>query len=605
MIPEDLKKCDNWLTFTYTGKPEDKRTDKVPRLLNGDFFSPVKNPDHKPHSYDEVKHLDNIGYYIPDGSKYTCIDFDKINEGKSVEEDETIRYFDSSDTYIELSPSKTGAHVWLLASPYQSKILSNFGNWYKVEIFSRKRFITMTNNEIGIPFTGFKEDHTTKIYQFFYTEKKEIKVEVTGDSDGMKVIEKLFPTSIIEKCRNFGKNIDRSKLVYEITRYYQDQNGVNDSTDSFLSNLMRKHPFRSYLGEKSSPDWYERYVLPSDKYTTTRELELPDIDNFKYLNSLLDRCSYFHSTNLSIGAILSCFSVIMGNSFYFENLYPNIYVITLASTGFGKQTYLNFIQTLLDRFRLVDRLGFSNYSSQIALGNHLKKSNSLIVVADEVGKIIGHIKSDTWASTFRTALLSLYGLGRNGKYFLTSNAQTSGKDEKYISNVCLSFYGTSNWKTVKDSIGDEDMTGGFLNRFIFPNAEEVPYPKRKTSSMFTEVAEMTDFFMQVEDFCVLRKNIKDVLKPRKIVTESDQVDDFFFKNGLEFQYRLAKGIEEVANPLLYQRVGANMKKISMILAFIKNPQNPIITLDMGRWSYNFLRSTYSTFETKIGVDDGK
>lgn len=88
---------------------------------------------------------DGLGFVL-NGDGIICIDLDHCYDGKP--NDEAQALIDSlPNTYIEVSPSGTGLHVWGYATLEKGRRFSR--NGLSVEIYPNGRYITVTGKSIS------------------------------------------------------------------------------------------------------------------------------------------------------------------------------------------------------------------------------------------------------------------------------------------------------------------------------------------------------------------------------------------------------------------------------------------------------------------------
>lgn len=88
---------------------------------------------------------DGLGFVL-NGDGIICIDLDHCYDGKPTAEAQAV--IDSlPKTYIEVSPSGTGLHIWGLAKMGSGRRFIR--NGLSVEIYPSGRFITMTGNALS------------------------------------------------------------------------------------------------------------------------------------------------------------------------------------------------------------------------------------------------------------------------------------------------------------------------------------------------------------------------------------------------------------------------------------------------------------------------
>lgn len=145
-IPAELKQIPKWVMWKWTWKNE--KWDKPPYATDGSYGSST-NAD-KWTTFDKaVKALpdfDGIGLAMGSGIDLIGIDLDNCIDPStgfmSVEAESVIEQIDS---YAEISPSGTGAKIWVLGDYDKAKWRSKVGN---VEVYRDGRYFTVTGNVI-------------------------------------------------------------------------------------------------------------------------------------------------------------------------------------------------------------------------------------------------------------------------------------------------------------------------------------------------------------------------------------------------------------------------------------------------------------------------
>ena len=87
---------------------------------------------------------DGLGFVLA-GDGITCIDLDYCYDGEPT--DEALALINSlPDTYIEISPSGKGLHIWGYTDLQQGRRFTR--NGLSIEIYPNGRYITMTGNAL-------------------------------------------------------------------------------------------------------------------------------------------------------------------------------------------------------------------------------------------------------------------------------------------------------------------------------------------------------------------------------------------------------------------------------------------------------------------------
>lgn len=136
-IPADLRDRERWVRHdrkrpvTITGKPASS-TDPATWA-----------------SYKDVKQSstgDGLGFVLS-GDGIVCIDLDHCIEDGRVASWAADILEKAKDTYIEVSPSGTGLHIWGMADVSRGRVLRQGSS--QVEIYGSGRYITVTGSRFG------------------------------------------------------------------------------------------------------------------------------------------------------------------------------------------------------------------------------------------------------------------------------------------------------------------------------------------------------------------------------------------------------------------------------------------------------------------------
>src|SRR5215218_5858746 len=147
-IPDELKVRPQWVAWKAVCRAQSEKLDKVPysaesgcKASSTDLltWSTFENASEAL----EAGEYSGLGFVFSSGDPYTGIDLDNCVERETGEIRqwalEVVRYFDS---YTELSVTGTGLHIIVKGEvPNRRKA--------KIEVYSSKRFFTMTGHLLG------------------------------------------------------------------------------------------------------------------------------------------------------------------------------------------------------------------------------------------------------------------------------------------------------------------------------------------------------------------------------------------------------------------------------------------------------------------------
>ena len=157
-IPQELRRCAQWVCWRYVDRGEGKKPDKQP--VNPHSSHNLANAGvHWPNTWTNFEHaymtylayrnrcLRGVGFVLTENDPFVAIDLDNcISAGKISPEAQAI--VDSVRSYTEISPSGHGLRI-LVDSPGFA------GNMRRqtLEVYSHSRFVTITGQHLEGPLT--------------------------------------------------------------------------------------------------------------------------------------------------------------------------------------------------------------------------------------------------------------------------------------------------------------------------------------------------------------------------------------------------------------------------------------------------------------------
>ena len=151
-IPQVLKDLPRWVCWQL--RPDDPKPTKVPMTLkNGKLVNAdVTNPDNWL-SFNDAINISNqqlcsgIGFVLCDTEpKICCVDVDHcVNPDGSLNDEAKAVIAICADSFVELSQSGEGIHVWFEDNEFPGERGRKRGN---VEVYAFKRYIAMTGNHV-------------------------------------------------------------------------------------------------------------------------------------------------------------------------------------------------------------------------------------------------------------------------------------------------------------------------------------------------------------------------------------------------------------------------------------------------------------------------
>jgi len=131
-VPEELKDCDRWI----------RHKDKRPLALGGYFLS--IHDDAQWATFEDARNCtkgDGIGFVL-NGDGIVCIDLDDCVEGGVVNSEAQALIDSLPKTFVEISPSGKGVHIWGLGHVEQGRKFER--NGLKIEVYGNGRYLTVS-----------------------------------------------------------------------------------------------------------------------------------------------------------------------------------------------------------------------------------------------------------------------------------------------------------------------------------------------------------------------------------------------------------------------------------------------------------------------------
>jgi hypothetical protein len=178
--------------------------------------------------------------------------------------------------------------------------------------------------------------------------------------------------------------------------------------------------------------------------------------------------------SLALGAAVSIIGTLVGRRISGPTRSAtHLYVVGLAPTGAGKQHPIDAISRLMRAANAGHHIGPSEFISMPAVINMLQRQPLALCAQDEFGAFLKRINSRR-ASGFEAGISkifrSVWGISF-GEYM---TPEWAGRSASSVSCPALSVFGLSTPEEFYSSLGDTDLTNGFLNRFLIIPTGRVP-----------------------------------------------------------------------------------------------------------------------------------
>lgn len=230
-IPEEMKGLGNWILWKYEDRKDSKgniKKTKVPYQANGkkaestnpetwgSFENIIKTLDRFPDKFD------GMGFVFSEDSGIMGLDFDHVKDPESGKWDpEAIKEIKSLNSYAEMSPSGTGAHVICIA-----KIPGPHRREGPREMYESGRYFTVTGNHIqGTTQTVNEAQGAVNTLYYSWFDHRDKKA-ATGSKPQTDKRIKLSDSEIIDIASR-AKNSVKFKILYN-----GDMTGYNSQSEA-------------------------------------------------------------------------------------------------------------------------------------------------------------------------------------------------------------------------------------------------------------------------------------------------------------------------------------------------------------------------------------
>ncbi len=413
-------------------------------------------------------------------------------------------------------------------------------------------------------------------------------------------------------------------------RFTNNNPGIKKGADTASKNgFLLTHPIfpESDTDSTDFNDLHQKYGLDCVKQalginTYSKPLEIYSEENkddvfddkdsylLNPLGVLKDIASYFNQTarmpqpEFAIQTGLAVLSTALGRRFVtdYEN-YPTLYFLNIARSGTGKEHVKTVIERILDNVGMGYLIAGSGYTSAGAVFSTLLSKPSHITVIDEIGKYMEASKNKGNLNQRAANTIIMESIGRCGgamrpqSYSQMTNIKQGGKlIDRVIYNPAMCIVGLTTPSTFYDNISKEQISDGFLGRFILSINDR---PRQKARD-FKKVSVPDSIIKWFESINQRYNDIGDLQaanvvnpdeRPFEIeltFSESakqwlDEFDDEMIDliNSLE-----SKGISDLAN-----RAREFSMRLSLIVALSRNPYAETIEDSDVKYSIEYIRTS--------------
>lgn len=287
----------------------------------------------------------------------------------------------------------------------------------------------------------------------------------------------------------------------------------------------------------------------------------------------------FPQPDLAMMNVITALGAVFGRRYMSPiNTRTNLYVVCIADTSAGKDHSRKCIKSLMAAAGLAEFVGGDDIISGRGIITSMFKRPSQIMHLDEFGKLL-QATFDERASHMKQVGMNLMNLySTSGSTFIGGDyADVNAKPVTIIyPNLCI--YGTTTLTTYLETLNDEAISSGQLNRFVVMPAKDNNPTPNCYPSQFSPPESLVERWAALKN----TSNNLDVLnlpnvEPKQIVVSWESCKKRIMEDLLLFQTRRKEQLKNSKIKDLWGRYRENVIKIAMILAASKNHITPAIT----------------------------
>lgn len=401
-------------------------------------------------------------------------------------------------------------------------------------------------------------------------------------------------------AKNYEANSYRRWLTFSGTHsinvetifYMAAKHGFRTS----LNTILIRHEVAEEESEKPNSDANQ---ICSAAETPNHLLQVPGV-----LQEFVNYCNQSApkpQPQFAVQAALTLGSIVLGRRWRTTNQnYSSLYFINVGRSASGKEHARTAIESALMSAKLENLIGPSGYTSDSAVFSALLSQPAHITIIDEIGAMLGNSKA---AGNFHKrqsldiltqAWGQLHGSLRPLGYSTMTLAKRyrDEQEQRIIRNPAITLLGMTTPKTFYQSLTEDAIEGGFLNRLLIVQSSLGPQVRNRVTSL--EVPESVVQWCQAGVQASSRAgNLTGVeLGPAipslaRVVDISEQAQILFS----DYESKCIKNIEILEDEGLAEMEGRSVEKamrIALILAVSANIASPIISEAHAQWAIQYV-----------------
>lgn len=614
-IPKELIDYNQWVVWGEAKAPYNPSNgnlaDVNKRLTWSDFNTAL--------NVCKNQKFNGIGFVLTEQDPFAVIDLD-YPEGNLEIVNHQNRIFETFNSYAEISPSGQGLHILIKGSLPVGRKRN------KIELYSSKRYITVTGNTYRHGPINSCQFELTKLFNELGGSKKE--TQVLDDSiEPTRDDEEVY--NIAAKASNGQKFEDLWEGHWEL--HYDSQseadlalvNIIAYYTDSKSQIIRMFH--NSALGKrkKAKRKDYLDYMLnicfdnvlptidlsyllkPTHQAMAKINMEIEnekqeDDSVYDFPPGLVGKLASFFMKRsnrpvkeMSLMAAIALMAGITGRAYNCRGAGLNLYCLLLAETGTGKGDMRKRINDILNRvvIRLPSARQFKGpmqIASPQALIRYLdEESNSFLSLLGEFGHLLKAMSSHNASEHLlglKRFLLELFSSSGKGDFLDPMIYASKDKNTKPIDAPAFSFLGETTPEIFYSCLSEQMIAEGLLPRFLTIEYKGLRPYENEGHSLNEPSSELID---EVATLC---SNCEVLNRQNEIINVELNEDALKLRKECEIAYtdeinRSNAGIRRQ----LWNRANLKTQKLAAIVAVGINPYKPVVDANCWVWAQKIVQ----------------
>jgi len=649
-IPAELKVFKQWVVWKYEQVEVDKKPTKVPYSPKTKMRVSVMNPTGWG-MIDEalacLGEFDGIGFVLTKDDPYCIIDLDQALDQEQY--NLVTEIYHNLRSYTELSPSGTGLHIVCKAEvgrgrkrhPVEvydrARFITFTGNvQWDLPIDYRQREVEAVlekmpqDTEIFSAHTGLAEPSGSDMevwqraasarngqkfqdlwngsYELHYSSQSEADFALVDIlafyTQNAEQIARMFRTSALgqrEKAQRADYMDRMIRRSFDNIPPPVNMDNIEEMVKTMLARQAEEAAAQVVEQQPvAKPDLFEPVVeqpvavqQPVNNYleqdvTATDNGQMPFPEGLVgEIADYIYRSSPRPVREISLAAALGLMAGICGSAFNVSNTGLNLYLVTLAPTGTGKEALQSGISRLMESVRaLVPAapmfIGAGEFASPQALITYMqKKSKNFVSVIGECGmwlKTLSEPNAHERHSGLRRLLLDLYGKSGQRSVLHPTAYADSVKNTDPVKQPAVTLLGESTATRFFECIDETLIAEGFVPRWLIIEYDGQRPPANRTHA---QVFPSQQLMYGMQNLCQYAIQLIDTLQSVHIAFTPEAAQmEMDFDVFCDAQIN-ATGEEALRN--LWSRVHMKVLKVAGLIAVGRNITTPMI--DAYCWNY--------------------